>query len=121
MALVNNGTKVSVHSSLIPAGYEKPAYTPFEDQEYSSSEMVLSIAKSGVEDADETTTFADILAALIVLIEAKISADYDTTGMTITIWIDWKAVITNAINGSVLYTNGAVNYECTVIIHIKSA
>ena len=121
MALTNNGTVVLVNDNKIPTGYTKPTVTTFDDQESKYVNRSITIAKSGVENSDELVTFAAIVAAVTAAVDTLINADYDVAGNTITVYSNLKDIITNASVGNVLYTDGVVNYLCTVDIFIKTA
>ena len=119
MALTHNGTAVLI--SDVPSGYTRPTVSKFTDSESKYINREISIAKSGVENATESVTFTAIITALNTAIETLINADYNTSGLTVTSYANLTALTTNAILGSVLYTNGAVNYLCVVDIFIKTA
>ncbi len=120
MALVNNGLKVSITSNQLPSGYTKPSVTEFTDQEY-ERDYVATIAKSAVEDANEVTAFTALVAAINTAIAALITADYDTSGLTVTIWSEFTILATNFTLGNSLYKNTAVNYIATCKVYIKTA
>lgn len=119
MALTHNGTVVLIAD--VPSGYTRPTITKFSDYELKYENREISIAKSGVENATASTTFTNIVSAINTAIENLLNADIDTTGLTVTSYANLKIISTNAILGSVLYTNGAVNYLCTVDIFVKTA
>ena len=120
MALNNEGVTVSINANKLPSGYSKPSITTFSDYEYKQTEKVFAIAKSGVENASEVTTFEAIVTQLATDVGTAISADYDTTLNTVDVYTDLKSVTTNATVGDVLYTTGAVNYKCLVDVYIKT-
>lgn len=119
MALTHNGTDVLI--SDVPSGYTKPSVTKFSDWENKYPARVISIAKSGVEDPSDTTTFTALIAALNSAIEALINTDFDTTGLTVTSYANLSILATNHNSDGVLYTDGAMNYLCTVDIFVKTA
>jgi len=121
MALTNNGTAVYLTDSYLPSGYTKPTVTKFVDPEYVSRDIVVTIAKSGVENATAATTFANLVTAITAAVSAIITADYNVTGLTVTAFANLKIVTTNNELQGVLYTNGALNYLCTVDIFVKTA
>jgi len=121
MALTFNGVAVTVPSPDLPSGYSRPAVTDFDDYELQYLDREFTVAKAGVENASETVTFAAIRSALDTAIQALISADVDVTGLTVTAYANWKIIATNFSNGSVKYTDGAINYVCTCDIFIKTA
>ncbi|MCK9281352.1 MAG: hypothetical protein M0P71_12075 [Melioribacteraceae bacterium] len=120
MALTNNGTAVFILDSYLPAGYSKPVVTKVANAEYKYSDAVFSIAKSGVENATAATTFTNLVAALTVAISAMITDDFDTVGLTVSAYANLKVVTTNHNLSGVLYTNGAINYVCTVDYFVKT-
>lgn len=121
MALTNNGTAVFILDSYLPVGYSKPTVTKVADAEYKYADAVFSIAKSGVQNATAATTFANLVTALTAAISAMITADFDTTGLTVTAYANLKVVATNHNLAGVLYTDGAINYVCTVDYFVKTA
>jgi hypothetical protein len=121
MALTNNGTVVNVISSKIPSGYTKPSVTTFTDYESTYPDRVITVAKSSVENADEVVTFTALIAAITTAVTTLIEADYDETANTIEAYAIVKDIQTNNSVGNVLYTNGALNYICTVDIYIKTS
>lgn len=121
MALTNNGTAVYLDASYLPAGYTKPTVTKFSDAEYISRDIVVTIAKSGVENATAATTFAALVAAVTAAVSAVITADFDVAGLTVTAFANLRIVDTNNDMAGVLYTDGALNYLCTVDMFIKTA
>lgn len=121
MALTNRGTAVYLDDSLLPAGYSKPSVTKFTDHEYKASDVVVTIAKAGVDESDKATTFAALVAAVSAAVSVLIAADFDTTGLTVTAYANLKVVTHNVDLAGVLYTNGTVNYLCTVDYFVKTA
>lgn len=120
MALTNNGSVVEVNDNKIPSGYTKPTVTTFDDDESKYVNRSISVAKSGVENANEVTTFTAIIAAITTAVSALITADYDVTN-TVAAYAVVKDIVSNAKVGDVLYTTGVVNYVCTVDIFIKTS
>lgn len=121
MALTNNGTKVSISASELPSGYTKPTVTEFDDYENTYTSRTITITKSTVENATASTTFSNLVTQLNTDIETLINADFDTTGNTVTVWSNLRSVSTNNSLSGVLYTNGALSYNCLVDIFIKTA
>ena len=119
MALTHNGTAVLV--TEVPSGYTRPSVSKFSDYELKYPDREIAIAKSSVENATASTTFTNIVAALNTAIQNLLNADIDTTGLTVTSYANLKIITTNATLTGVLYTNGAVNYICTVDIFVKTA
>ena len=120
MALTNNGTVVQVNNNKIPSGYTKPSVTTFADVESKYKNREITIAKAGVENANEVTTFTAIIAAITTAVGVLITADYDVTN-TVDAYAIVKDITTNASVGDELYTNVAVNYICNVDIFIKTS
>jgi hypothetical protein len=120
MALTNNGTAVYLTESYLPAGYTKPTVTKFSDSEYKDADVVVTIAKSTVENANKVTTFTALVAAVTAAVSAIITADFDTVDNTVTAFANLKFVDTNNDLAGVLYSNGALNYLCTVDIFVKT-
>jgi len=121
MALTHNGTKVSIPAAQLPSGYTKPTVTEFTDYENQYISREFTIAKSTVENATGSVTFAAIVSALNTAIEALITADFDTAGLTVTSWADLTAISTNDTLAAIKYTTGTPNYICTVTIKVKTA
>lgn len=121
MALTHSGTKVSVASNKLPSGYSKPAVTEFADYETVYENRVFNIAKSTVENSVATTTMDSIMSALNTAIEALITADFNVTTLTVSSWADLQTLSSNFTVSSVQFTDGAINYVCTVDIYIKTA
>ena len=121
MALVSNGVVVNVADSALPSGYTKPSVTTFSDYEYETSSQTVTIAKSTVENATDTTTVANIVAAIKTALDAQLGADFDDTALTITAYYVWKSYTTNFVVASDLFTNVAISYSCVVDIFVKTA
>jgi len=121
MALTNAGTAVYLDSSLLPAGYTVPTVTKFTDHEYKAADVVLTIAKTGVDESDKVVTFTALVAAVTVAVSAYVTADYNVSGLTVNCYANLKVIAHNLDMAGVLYTTGAVNYLCTVDIFIKTA
>lgn len=121
MALTNNGTSVYLNSSILPAGYTPPVITKFTDHKYKYENAVMAIAKSGVENANKVTTFTALVAAITTAVSAMVTADYNVSGLTVTAYANLKTVYHNFDLSGVEYTDGAINYLCTVDIFVKTA
>lgn len=119
MALNNRGTIVDINSGELPSGYTKPSVTTMTE-EYKRNE-ILSIAKSGVDDPDDVTTFEALVTQINTDVSAIATADYDTVGLTVDVYTRLKVVTTNANLLGVLYTDGVVNYLCTIEIYIATS
>lgn len=120
MALASNGVSVEISSELIPSGYVKATVTKFTDYEYVRSEIV-TVAKSAVENADQTVTFENIVDAIKTALDAIITADYDTAGLTVTTYADFNAITMNYSLSSLFYDDSAQNYLCTCKLYVKTA
>lgn len=127
MAITNNGTKNSLPADQIPSGYTRPTITTFTDWEYQRT-LTLSVLKSTVENATNSTTmtniFDDAVVGLDAQIEAIVAADYLATA-TVTTYADLRSLTTNVSdtndgNGTWL-DNTAVSYTATVILYVKVA
>ena len=121
MALTNNGTAVFLNDSYIPAGYTKPVITKFVDFEAKYPDYQVSVAKSGVENANKVTTFTALVAAVTAAVSAVVTADFNVSGLTVTCFANLKVIDHNFELDGVQYTNGAINYICTVDIFVKTA
>ena len=121
MALTNAGTAVYLDSSLLPGGYSLPSVTKFTDHEYKASDIVLTIAKTGVDESDAAVTFAALVAAVTAAVSAYVTADYNVSGLTVNCYANLKIVTDNFNLAGVMYTTGAINYLCTVDIFVKTA
>lgn len=120
MALTNNGTAVFINASYLPSGYTKPTVTKVSDYEYKYSDAIITVAKSGVENATASTTFTNLVTAITTAISTMITTDFDTVGLTVTAYSNLKVVATNFDLEGVKYTNGAINYLCTCDIFVKT-
>jgi len=121
MALTNAGTAVYLLSENLPVGYSVPTVNKFTDHEYKYSDAVLTIAKSGVENANKVTTFTALVAAVTAAVSAMVTADFNVSGLTVGAYANLKYVSTNFDLAGVLYSNGAINYICQVDIFVKTA
>ena len=121
MALVSNGVVNNVNSSDLPSGFTKASVTTFSDYEYQTSNQVVTVVKSTVENATDDTTVTAIVAAIKTALDTQIGADYDDTANTVTYFSIWKSYTTNFTVATELFTNVALNYLCTVDIFVKVA
>ena len=120
MALVNNGVKVSIPDAQLAASYTRPTVTEFTDYEFVMSNKEITIAKSGVENATPATTLTALIAAVSTAIGVFITAEFDVTLYTVTVWSDCKIIRQNQNADEVLWTDGTNNYLCTCDIYIKN-
>lgn len=121
MAIVNNGTKVSIKASKLPTGYTKPTVTEFTDGTYKTISLSLTVAKSTVENASNSTTMAALVAAITAQVDAILAADYIAT-QTVTNWTDLTELKTNYSDqgGDDDWLNNTVpSYVCTVTMYVK--
>ena len=124
MAYVELGTRVSLPSDKIPAGFTAPAVTPFSDA-YFKHEFVLEIAKSAVSDADRATTLTDIITdstnGLQKKVQTELATKIETTALDANVWTDFRNIDSNdkPANDNDFYTNAATKFFVTVIAYIK--
>lgn len=120
MALVNNGTKVSIEQHNLPSGYTKPTVTEFAAEDWRSPvSKTITIDKSTVEAATGSATFTALVAAVTSAV-TTLAADYDATN-AVTVYADLTNVTTNFSRNGVLYTDGAIQYVCAVDIYVQVA
>jgi N-acetylglucosamine kinase-like BadF-type ATPase len=127
MAITNNGTKNSLPADQIPSGYTRPTITTFTDWEYQRT-LTLSVLKSTVENATNSTTmtniFDDAVVGLDAQIEAIVAADYLATA-TVTTYADLRGLTTNVSDtndgNGIWLDDTAVSYIATVILYVKVA
>jgi len=125
MAIVNNGTRVSLQAVQLPTGYTLPTVTEIADYDY-ISDLTLNVLKSTVENATDATTLTNILGDAAIGITKQITdilaADYLATA-TVTAYADLTGINHNivAVNTTNFYDNTAVSYVCTVRLYVKAA
>lgn len=126
MAYVNNGTKVSLVSDLIPSGFVAPAVTTFADAKYKPS-FTLEITKSTVETSDRATTLLAVIENATVGIEKQIqdnlSTDFDISANNVTVWIDFRSIDDNdkPSNSNDFYLDNPNKYIVKAIAYVKVA
>ena len=120
MAIVNNGTVVSVNASKIPTGYTLPTVTEVVSTQPNYENISIPIVKSTVEAASKVTTFTALVAAVTAAVTAKLDADLLATN-TVTAHAVLKDYRTNQIVSEELLTNVANSYICTVDIFVNIA
>ncbi len=121
MANTNNGTLVSLTASMLPSGYTAGADPSFDDAEYESATVELSVLKATVEDATPATTLANIIADVTIGIDKQVSdlvVALSTDGVTI--YSDLLSIKTNLNFGEDFYKNVAPSYLCTVKYYYKT-
>ena len=121
MALTNAGTAVYLDAAQMPEGYSVPTVTKFTDHEYKYEDAVVTVAKSGVQNANKVTTFTALIAAITTAVSAMVTADFNVSGLTVNCYANVKYIYTNHDLAGVLYTSGAINYLCQVDIFVKTA
>lgn len=125
MAIVNNGTRVSIPSQLIADDFVAPAVTTFSDEEYVRN-ITLNVLKATVENAAKDVTLDNLIDNVTIGIEKQvediITADYIGSN-TVTFWIDWLTLRSNiAASKSTDFLNDtAVSYVVNVDVYIKTA
>jgi len=125
MALVNNGTKISIPLALIPTGYTEPGVTEFTDQE-STRDLTLSVLKATVDESSKAATLLAISENATIGIAKQVddimAADYISSN-TVTYYTDWLTLSSNIRLGTDtdFLNNTAVSYVVTVKVYIKTA
>ena len=124
MAIVHNGTKVSLADSQLPTGYTLPTVTEV-DEDY-VSDLTLNVFKSTVENATDATTLTNIINDATIGIDKQIedilAADF-LASATVTSHADLIGIANNIapVGTSDFYDNTAVSYVCTVKLYVKAA
>lgn len=123
MAITNNGTKVSLKESKLPTGYTVPSVTTFTDGKYKTIDMTLTVAKSTVENASNSTTMTALVAAITTQVDGVLAADYIATN-TVTCWTDLTELKNNYVDlgGDNDWLDTTVpSYVCSVTMYVKIA
>jgi hypothetical protein len=115
MALTLNGTQNNAPAIQLPADYDRPTVPGVSNPDWSDT-RVLTVAKSTVENADDNTTIDAIVAAVNTQVQAVINDNFDVTSNAVTVTANIINIANNLNLQGVLYTNGALNYVCTVQI-----
>lgn|SRR3989338_2419682 len=125
MALDYKGTVVLLGANLIPSGYTVPSVETFTDAEY-NSELILSVLKSTVEDANPAVTLVNIINDGTIGIEKQVSdileGDMDVTSNTVEAYVELISITNNVqanLNGD-FYGNVPVSYSCKVRVRAKA-
>lgn len=84
MALTFNGTAVAVDESQLPPDYTKPSVTTIDAEWVTSSDQVITIAKTTVENASHATMFGNIVTEVNTEVQSIINANFDTTNTNFT-------------------------------------
>ncbi len=127
MALVNNGTIVSLPTSQLPSGYSIPTgVTTFTDSVW-TMKVELSILKSTIQDATPSTTMGNIISNGTIGVDKQvddiIAADF-LTGPSTTYYTD--ILVLKTTQSDVLGTNDvwldnvALSYLVTVQVYLKN-
>lgn len=126
MAIILNGIVNNLPASQIPAGYNRPTVTTFEDGEYPST-VVLEVLKATVENANPVTTMGNILneavIGLIKQLENILAADF-LASATVEVYGSLNILRTNfsdlASDADYLKADAA-KYICTVEYFVKTS
>jgi hypothetical protein len=124
MAIVNNGCRVDVDSSNLPADYEKPVVVTFNDHQY-DREIILNVPKATVANADPATTMENILADVAVGINKQITdiitEDYVATEAVVAYSV-LESITDNKlpVDTGNFFTDVADQYVCRVHLYVKS-
>lgn len=124
MAIVNSGTKVTVPSDKLPAGYTRPTVTTFSDFEYTKT-ATLTVDRATVYSATKTTTMANILSNGAIGVTKQvtdlITADF-IAASAVTIYTELYDIDTNLkINqAGDAFSNVDDKFICYVKIYVKS-
>jgi len=125
MAITNNGTSVTLPSTMLPSGYTAPSTTTFTDYQYKYA-LTLSVAKATVENSTKATTLTNIVdngsVGIDAQIDAILAADF-LASATVTAYTDFYRIDTNIVKGTGtdFYNDTAVSYTCYCILYVKAA
>lgn len=124
MAIVNNGTKVSIRDYQIPSGFTAPAVTTFSDEEY-TRDFEIDVLRATVAVADKATTLTNILTDATIGVNKQITdavtSDYVGT-KDVQIYSELTELTSNVhyIATTDFLGNAGVVYRCKVKAYIKS-
>lgn len=124
MAIVNNGTKVSLADSKLPTGYTLPTVTEITDFHYEYN-LTLTVLKSTVENATDATTLTNIIGDATIGLTKQITdilaLDFLGTA-TVTAYAELTDISHNITpnNTTDFYDNTVVSYVCTVVLRVKA-
>lgn len=122
MALAAQATKISLNKTKLPTGYTDPGGSNLSNATPNYKDLVLTVAKATVENANKATTFDNIRTDATIGIEKQVADllanDFDDTANTITYNIDWKNIESNMEFAREFYTNVAAQYICTVDVYV---
>lgn len=121
MANVNLGTKVSLNSTKLPAGYTVPADPSFTDWEWTSQTIQLSVLKATIENVTQATTLTNIITDATIGINKQVSDLVSAvTPLLVTIYSDLLDIKTNLTFDVDMYGVVAPSYLCTVKYYYKT-
>ena len=131
MAIVNEGTRVSIRpSNKIPTGFNPPAYNAFSDYQKISKRTTFEIPKTTVGNADPLVTLLNIIQDAAVglekQVEDEIAFEYDTANNTndISFWVDMLTLDTDQDplrpDDSDFLNNAAVHYLVEAVYYVKA-
>lgn len=124
MAIVNNGTKLAISTSLFPTGFTPPVITDFNDFEY-KRELNLNVLRSTVQNTNKATTLTNILDDATVGINKQITdiltADYVGTNdvQVFSQLVSLGNNIEPSVNSD-FFNAQPVSYTAKVIVYIKT-
>ena len=121
MAITLNGVAVTLPTSFIPDGYTKIPVAKIATTNFLSHNKMFTIAKSGVENADELVTFQAIKDAVDLEVLIYLTQFFDELE-TINSHASWFALATNADSPikTGYYTTEAVSYVAHVKIYVET-
>ena len=124
MAIVDKGIKIELPEALIPDGFNAPAYIEVSDYEYKRTYQ-LSVLKSTVENATDTTTFGNIIneAAIGILKQILDIVTADFIGSNaVDYHTVWRQISSNLQRSKAndFYAATAFSYIITVDVYIKT-
>ena len=131
MAIVNEGTRVSIRpSNKIPTGWVSPAVDTFFDYQKISKRTTFEIPKATVENVDPLVTLLNIIQDAAVglekQVEDEIAFEYDTANNSndISFWVDMLTLDTDQDplrpDDSDFLSNAAVHYLVEAVYYVKS-
>lgn len=126
MAITLNGIVNNLPASQIPAGYDRPAVTTFDDGEYPST-VILEVLKATVENADPIVTMGNILNEAAIGLSKQLTdilaADF-LASATVEVFGSLNILRTNFsdLAGDADYLkNATAKYICTVEYFVKTS
>lgn len=125
MAFNNLGVVVSVVELYIPDGYEIPSVTPFPTAGAATWDLVLSVDRDTVNNADRATTFGNILNDVTVGIKKQaediVKEWNDGSIDDVDMFVDFHQINTNVVRSKSndFYTDADDAYLASVRIYAK--